>query len=482
MKRIYIVTVIVFIISNWFLSKAFAEVIINDRLSLIETKTKFSSTPVTGGPAGTFTITATFKNVSTDELIELAFHVVKLTGGNLLLNADGGAGGVGSTLTVPFTGDYFDGLLSPSESFTVDFIIGLASRKRFEFFVDALGGFPDLEFVFPFPNQVVAGDNVLIWVAEVGIPIGVSEKGVVFETSLDGQNFELLPQQLTPDFGLGSHSTALDTTAFPPGPLFLRTRFEDRETGPIIQVFVVEEEPSPEETPAPCGCKEMVVFDGGNSTVKDPRRNAPVRLGFDAEFLTFNFEVQATLTEGSEAKDCAEGQFVKGTFNDGGKVIHKTTCTRGLIGKHQCDINKRGRDCDTGKCSLDNKFCNPNDEKDNCILRGGRCPSNNDGVCTEYPNTPRGMRGDDDFAAPNIVKMHNPTTIIWLDPPGKKTKRADQKADLRLDADFLAFVAGQNGVCSCHFTLTIDWDGTNQRPRAATGTKVVRDRETMNCR
>ena len=135
--RLCLITIIIFVINNWFLSKVFAEDFINHRLSLLDTKTNFSPTPVQSGPAGTFTITATFKNISADKLTGLAFRVVQLTGGNLLLNA--GPGSLGSTLTVPFTGNYLDGVLSTGENFKVDFIIGLASRNQFTFFVDALG-------------------------------------------------------------------------------------------------------------------------------------------------------------------------------------------------------------------------------------------------------------------------------------------------------------------------------------------------------
>jgi hypothetical protein len=35
---------------------------------------------------------------------------------------------------------------------------------------------PDLEFVFPFPDQVVTGENVLVWVTEVELPTKGSEK------------------------------------------------------------------------------------------------------------------------------------------------------------------------------------------------------------------------------------------------------------------------------------------------------------------
>jgi hypothetical protein len=138
LRCICIVAATILIISDWFLSETFAQVLINERLSLIETKTDFSSTPVEGAPAGSFIITATFENASTESLIALAFQVAQLTGGNLLLSADGGAGSVGSTLTVPFA-NYSGGLLRPGESFSISFIIGLGSKKRFRFFVDALG-------------------------------------------------------------------------------------------------------------------------------------------------------------------------------------------------------------------------------------------------------------------------------------------------------------------------------------------------------
>ena len=62
-------------------------------------RTSSNSTPVPGGPAGTFTITATFTNTSTTPLHFPFFGVSKLSGGNLLLNADGSPGGVGATAT-----------------------------------------------------------------------------------------------------------------------------------------------------------------------------------------------------------------------------------------------------------------------------------------------------------------------------------------------------------------------------------------------
>jgi hypothetical protein len=81
------------------------------------------------------------KNTSPD-LTNLLVRVATLSNGNLLQNADGGAGGVGSSLTVPSTGAYADGILSPGQSVDVPFLICLKQNKSFSFFVDVLGRIP----------------------------------------------------------------------------------------------------------------------------------------------------------------------------------------------------------------------------------------------------------------------------------------------------------------------------------------------------
>ena len=97
--------------------------------------TAFDSTPVPGGPAGTFTIGATFTNTSSTPLRFPFFTVTELSGGNLLLNAEEGARGVGATIT-PNVGDQ---VLSPGETVAVDFVIGLQAATPFTFFVDLFG-------------------------------------------------------------------------------------------------------------------------------------------------------------------------------------------------------------------------------------------------------------------------------------------------------------------------------------------------------
>jgi hypothetical protein len=81
------------------------------------------------------TITATFTNTSAGTIRDVFFEVIQLTGGNLLLNADGGPGGVGATLTPAL----WDGTLGPGEAVTVAFVIGLQSRIPFGFQVNVRG-------------------------------------------------------------------------------------------------------------------------------------------------------------------------------------------------------------------------------------------------------------------------------------------------------------------------------------------------------
>ncbi len=97
--------------------------------------TLFDSTPVPGGPSGTFTITPTFNNISESSIKSPFFVVNELSGGNFLLNADGNADGTGATLTPKI----MDDILVPGASMTVDFVIGMQGKEVFTFVVDILG-------------------------------------------------------------------------------------------------------------------------------------------------------------------------------------------------------------------------------------------------------------------------------------------------------------------------------------------------------
>ncbi len=108
----------------------------NQFVTLVSLTQTRSHAPVTGGPAGTMTIRATFKNTSSTPIDTPFFVVTELSEGNVLLNADGSPSGVGAKLT-PDVGA--DKLLSPGESFTTEFVVGLHNRRRFRFFVDLWG-------------------------------------------------------------------------------------------------------------------------------------------------------------------------------------------------------------------------------------------------------------------------------------------------------------------------------------------------------
>ena len=110
--------------------------IVNDIVSLSSLATSFDSTPAPNAPAGRFIIAATFTNMTFTLILSPFFRVVEFSGGNLLLNADVGPAGVGARLT-PDVGT--DGMLSPGESVTVDFVIGLQVPERFTFLVNLLG-------------------------------------------------------------------------------------------------------------------------------------------------------------------------------------------------------------------------------------------------------------------------------------------------------------------------------------------------------
>lgn len=98
-------------------------------------KTSFNSTPVHDGPAGTFIITATYTNMSATHITSPHFVVVELSGNNVLINADGGPGGVGSILTPDINGN---ALLS-GEAMIVDFPIALKEVTPFTLLFNILG-------------------------------------------------------------------------------------------------------------------------------------------------------------------------------------------------------------------------------------------------------------------------------------------------------------------------------------------------------
>jgi hypothetical protein len=110
--------------------------IVNPLMSAPTLMTSFSAIPTANGPAGTFFITATFTNTSAIAIRKPFFEVTELSGGNVLINASAGPGGVGATLT-PDVGA--DQQLTPAESMSAESRIGLQTAAPFTFLVNVMG-------------------------------------------------------------------------------------------------------------------------------------------------------------------------------------------------------------------------------------------------------------------------------------------------------------------------------------------------------
>jgi len=95
--------------------------------------------PISGfctGYAEEFLFDATMQNNDSVDIVDLIAQVLTLTNENVLGNADGAPGTVGSILTVP---SFTDDVLSPGESVDVPFVICKNNTSGFDFFVDVYG-------------------------------------------------------------------------------------------------------------------------------------------------------------------------------------------------------------------------------------------------------------------------------------------------------------------------------------------------------
>jgi 6-phosphogluconolactonase (cycloisomerase 2 family) len=111
--------------------------IVNDKVSFVVQSTSLNSTPAPSAPAGVYSIIALLTNTSQQDIdIPINAVVKTITNGNLLLSATEGDGGTGSKQAIDAGAD---NKLSPNESVTVGFDIGLVNRNPFSFFVDVYG-------------------------------------------------------------------------------------------------------------------------------------------------------------------------------------------------------------------------------------------------------------------------------------------------------------------------------------------------------
>ncbi len=109
--------------------------VVNDLIAVSNIRTDFDATPATNAPAGTFHISVDFTNAGSEVIVNPFTEVVDLTNNDLLLNADGGSGGVGARVKFPDA----DSLFLPGATQTVTFEIGLQTPEPFNFFVNVLG-------------------------------------------------------------------------------------------------------------------------------------------------------------------------------------------------------------------------------------------------------------------------------------------------------------------------------------------------------
>jgi hypothetical protein len=118
--------------------------VVNSQLSFVALPETFStSTDATGCPggfAGRFFFQAMLTNLDgSPPLAALKDQVAELSNGNLVQTADGGLAGVESLQTLPEVGGLSDGVLEPTGTVTVPFVICLQSVAPFRFTVDLLG-------------------------------------------------------------------------------------------------------------------------------------------------------------------------------------------------------------------------------------------------------------------------------------------------------------------------------------------------------
>ncbi len=125
---------------------------VNHRLKLTGLTETYDPVPQANAPQGVYHVNATFTNVTEITLEDLSFVVANVVGGNVVLNADGGPGGLAAKISVPAAALGSDGFLEPNESFTFSFDVGLAGTTIFDLTVNANGYPVDWMLTDPAPT------------------------------------------------------------------------------------------------------------------------------------------------------------------------------------------------------------------------------------------------------------------------------------------------------------------------------------------
>jgi len=265
----------------------------------------------------------------------------------------------------------------------------------------------------------------------------------------------------------------------------------------LKKLYLLEDGPQA-KAPDSCGCKQMTVETKQTADMTDPRRSNPtpppkhpkLQRGEDPDYLTFNFEIAAELLEGSDPKLCTEGQLAKRTSQtEGLPAQDKGVCTAGFTKRTTaCD---RNQDCSTRTCKgglANGKACDEPEDRQVCDLGGGACQANNDGKCTFFPYSGKELGEDDyrsDWPGDSGPKLHcsGCGSIHWIDLPGSRSgRRANEKSNLTYDSEFVSFVKGPGGSCSCHYSVSFAWDGTKQQYSKKPTLQPIKDGDTTNCK
>lgn len=116
-----------------------ATINVNALINLVRAKIVYKPRAQENARFGVITIRATFKNVGDTPIKDFSFVVTELNRGNALLNSTNGETGPGASFSVPASSLGEDGVLTPDETFKVDFRIGLNRLRPFTFLVNAFG-------------------------------------------------------------------------------------------------------------------------------------------------------------------------------------------------------------------------------------------------------------------------------------------------------------------------------------------------------
>ena len=131
-------------------AQRFQALTLTPNLTVTTSAAATNTTPVAGGPAGTYSFNAQFCNNVAQTMTGLSSKTLTLTNSNNLLNRSRDAfaapgasaippGGAGTEKDLTATGGYADLALAPSECVAVPYQIGLTNRDKFNFTVRIRG-------------------------------------------------------------------------------------------------------------------------------------------------------------------------------------------------------------------------------------------------------------------------------------------------------------------------------------------------------